>query len=625
MNFDCRSSVAEEAKALLRNASSGYGIKASLENKDNYNRIWARDSAVSGLAILSSGLEDLYPALQSSLSLLQSAAAANGQIPSNISLNENGEITAVSFGVPAGRTDAGFWWIIAAVSYLQVTQDEHFKPKVKQQCDAGFSLAKSWEFNGKGLMYVPMSSNWADEYVTHGYVLYDQVLRYWALSLAADFYENSIWKQEAAVIKAAIKQHFLLETSLEKSLYTQAQQDTLQDFDGHTSFIASFSPGDRVEKFDAWSIALLLLLDIPSAETNAKLKQAVLTVFEETNHIGIPAFWPMISEQDQLYQVLSLNHNYQFKNKPGHFHNGGIWPVVNGFLIAGLTVAGEPETAKLLMNALQKNLASFSSLNPFTEYLDMEEGLPSGVKNLCFSASGFLIALEATGNQPAFSKIILPKEVRDNNIFKTIRPAAAQILDELDFSVGEVLVIAVSGESGSGKTTLAKAFKSILSAQNKNVLLLHQDDYFRLPPQKNHQARLKNLGHIGPQEVRLELLDEHMRNIKKRLVKEVSVPRMNWETDIEEKVLTNVENINVVVVEGTYVQLLQEADYRIYINTHHSQTYQNRVSRGREKVTEFITQVLEKESAIISHQGLMADLILNDRLQVISNVLSTKS
>lgn len=625
MNFNSHSSIAEEAKALLRNAASGFGIKALSEVKDNYDRIWARDSAVSGLAILSSGLEDLYPALQSSLLLLQSAAAGNGQIPSNISLSENGEITAVSFGGPAGRTDAGFWWVIAAVSYLQTTQDDSFTLKVKQSCDAVFSLAKLWEFNGKGLMYVPMSSNWADEYVTHGYVLYDQILRYWALALAGDFYKNTTWKQEATTTKAAIKQHYLLETSLKKSLYTQAQQTVLQGFDGHTSFIASFSPGDRVEKFDAWSIALLLLLDIPSAETTKKLKQALLTVFEKSNQTGIPAFWPVISEQDPLYQVLSLNHNYQFKNKPGHFHNGGIWPVVNGFLIAGLTVAGEQETAELLMDALGKNLASFSTSNPFTEYFDLKEGKPGGVKSLCFSASGFLIALEALRDQPAFSKNILPKEVRDSSVFKTVQPAAGQILNELDFPVGEVTVIAVSGESGSGKTTLAKAFDSILTSKNYNVLLLHQDDYFRLPPQKNHQARLADFGHIGPQEVRLELLNDHIRSIKKRSIKEVLVPKMNWDMDTEEAKLIDVENINVVLVEGTYVQLLKEADYKIYISTHHSQTYQNRVSRGREKVTDFITKVLEKESAIISNQGLMADLILDNQLQITSNALSTKS
>jgi hypothetical protein len=42
---------------------------------------------------------------------------------------------------------------------------------------------EAWEFNNKGLLYVPLSGNWADEYITDGYVLYDQLLRVWALKV----------------------------------------------------------------------------------------------------------------------------------------------------------------------------------------------------------------------------------------------------------------------------------------------------------------------------------------------------------------------------------------------------------------------------------------------------------
>lgn len=622
MSLTVDSFVAEKAKAVLRNASSGLGIKASLEKKDNYDRIWARDSAVSGLAILSSQLKDLYPSLQSSLSLLHCAAAENGQIPSNISLDDNGKTAVVSFGGPAGRTDASFWWIIAAVAFLKQSQDEDFKEKVKQQCHTVFTLANTWEFNGRGLMYLPMSSNWADEYVTHGYVLYDQILRHWALAVAGDLFEEPTWQQKAVAVKASIKQHYLLETPLENSLYTQAQQQALQNFDGNASFIASFSPGDRVEKYDAWSIALLMLLDIPLPQTNAKLNQALLRVFEEGKQSGIPAFWPVIAQTDPLYQVLKLNHNYNFKNVPGHFHNGGIWPVVNGFLIAGLTIAGLHEMAGLLMDALQQHLASFNAQNPFTEYWDFYERKPGGVKNLCFSASGYLIAKNAIGNPYQFGENLLPRFKTEERVLNTIRPAAESILNELNFNAKEVTVVAIAGESGSGKTTLSKAFKAILTEKGQQVLLLHQDDYFKLPPKKNHAARVRDFAHIGPQEVRIDLLEEHIKNIKKKAIKEVSIPIMNWETDTEETLKTDVSDVNVILVDGTYVLLLTEVDYKIYINTHHSYTRNNRVSRNREEVTDFIEKVLEKESAIISGQACKADVILNDQLQILHNKLT---
>lgn len=619
MNLSNHLSLADKAKSVLKDASSISGIKASLEKKDNYNRVWARDSAVSGLAMISNQLKDLYPALRSSLTVLKKAAAANGQIPSNVSLNAHGEINGVSFGGSAGRTDAGFWWVVAAVSYLKQVNDEGFKLEVKQQCDAVFTLANTWEFNGRGLMYVPMSSNWADEYVTHGYVLYDQILRYWALAMAGDFFESNAWKQKALAVKASIKQHYLLETSLENSLYTQAQQEALQGFDLNTSFIASFSPGDRVEKFDAWSIALLMLLDIPSQQTNKKLNQALLCVFEEGKQRGIPAFWPVINPGDALYQSLQLNHNYHFKNEPGHFHNGGIWPVVNGFLIAGLTVANQHETAALLMDTLHAQLASFSTQNPFTEYWDFYKGNPGGVKNLCFSASGYLIAEEAMTNQQQFGQHILPQLVKEETVLNAIKPSAKKVLNQVDFRGKEVTVISVAGESGCGKTTLSKAIKAILTEKGCEVLLLHQDDYFRLPPKKNHEARLLDFKHIGPQEVRLDLLDEHIGFIKKRLVKEVSIPVMNWKTDTEESIKTNVDNVDVIVVDGTYVSLLKEVDFKIYINTHYTHTRNNRVNRNREEVTDFIESVLKEESAIIKSQAQMASLVLDNQLHIVSN------
>ncbi len=625
MNSVKHLSIADKAKLVLRDASSMRGIKASLEKKDNYDRVWARDSAVTGLAIMSNRLEELYPALHSSLVLLQKAAAANGQIPSNVSLNSNGEINSVSFGGPAGRTDAGFWWVIAAVSYLKQIDNEVFKAKVKQQCDAVFTLANTWEFNGRGLMYVPMSSNWADEYVTHGYVLYDQILRYWALAIAGDFFKSTGWRQKAVAVKASIKQHYLLETSLESSIYTQAQREALQGFDLSTSFIASFSPGDRVEKFDAWSIALLMLLDIPSAETNAKLNQALLQVFKESKQRGIPAFWPMITKYDLLYRSLQFNHNYHFKNEPGHFHNGGIWPVVNGFLIAGLTIADQHETAALLMDTLHAQLASFSTQNPFTEYWDFYKGNPGGVKNLCFSASGYLIAEEAMNNQQQFGKNILPQLVKEETVLNAIKPAAKKILNQVDFRGKEVTVISVAGESGCGKTTLSKAIKTVLTEKGCQVLLLHQDDYFYLPPKKNHDARVRDFSHIGPQEVRLDLLDEHISDIKKRVVKEVSIPVMNWETDTEESIKTDVGNVDVIVVDGTYVSLLKEVDFKIYINTPYTHTRNNRVNRNREEVTDFIENVLEKESSIIKSQATMASLVLDNQLQIVSSRQTTSN
>lgn len=616
MDLVSQSVIKKKAIQVIKDASSEFGIKASTEQKDNYNNIWTRDSAVTGLAILTNQIKEAYPALKTSLVLLQKVAAKNGQIPSNITVNDIGNITKVSFGGSVGRTDAGFWWIICSILYLQQQPDPEFKKTVLSQCKAIFKLATTWEFNGKGLMYLPMSSNWADEYITHGYVLYDQILRYWALELSGNFFLKEKWKKKAGSTKIAIKQHYLFEAELDGSLYTEAQRKSLTELNLKKSFVASFSPGDRVEKYDAWSIALLLLLNIPSLSTQKKLTSSLLSIFEQTGNKGVPAFWPVISKTDPEYTTLKFNHHYRFKNLPGHFHNGGIWPVVNGFLITGLCIAEEYEVAQALMTALHQQLKSSLSDAPFSEYYDLQNSTASGVINLCFSASGYLLATSAMENHQQFKTALQLFPVDEIAVTEQFKQAAQDIYDCLKPDFNKITAISISGESGSGKTTLSMAFKEILEAKGFHIQVLHQDDYFKLPPITNHEARLKDFTQIGPQEVRLNLLDEHIKKIKTQQNANLTIPYMDWIKDTEESREIKIEGVNIVLIDGTYSLLLQNTDYRVFVNTTYKQTKRNRIKRNREVVTEFIEKVLEKESEIIQQHKELAHIIINDKLQV---------
>ena len=72
-----------------------------------------------------------------------------------------------------------------------------------------FSLMDAWEFNGKHLLYVPQSGDWADEYIQHGYILFDQLLRVWALRLAASVYRQTRWDEKANAILHGYPKEFL--------------------------------------------------------------------------------------------------------------------------------------------------------------------------------------------------------------------------------------------------------------------------------------------------------------------------------------------------------------------------------------------------------------------------------
>lgn len=607
-----------KAVQLLQEASFKNGIKASLEVSDNYNRVWARDSAVAALSILSAELQPLYPAIKSSILLLMTCSAENGQIPSNVEVDENENVQSISFGGPVGRTDASFWWLIMAIQFLQKEPNNDLKSAVKIKADAIFQLSNSWEFNYKHLIYVPLSGNWADEYVTHGYVLYDQILRFWAFDLAADFFNQTNWKEKADKIRSSIKQHFLLETDFQGTIFTEAMKKSLSKIDLEKDFISSFTPADFITNLDAWSVGLLLLLKIPSQVTTKKLVNSLKRIFIASKSKGIPAFYPFIEPESSLYQQLELNHNFRFKNYPGHFHNGGIWPVINGFLIAGLMQVAEDKFAYELYQALENQLLKVKDTAPFTEYFDGINGKANGVKNLCYSSSGYILAFQAICHSNEFKDRILFSQTLQAQIFEKIKNPVSNIIKHLNFKKVKTTVVAIAGESGSGKTTLANYLQLQLQQMGYKVIVLHQDEYFKLPPKKNHLARIDNFEAIGPQEVKLEVIDDHIEIIRNQLQNTLSVPHMNWVSDIEERKFLDISKTDVLIVEGTYTSLLKYPDYKLFIDTNYVQTRQNRIKRNRERVTDFIEKVLKKESEIIRSHKKLATLILDDQLNIIS-------
>ena len=80
MNSNPTHLLEDRAWQVIEAAAQGYGIKASAITHDNYNRVWARDAVVTGLAILANEKKSLYPSFLQSLQYLQKAAAPNGQI-----------------------------------------------------------------------------------------------------------------------------------------------------------------------------------------------------------------------------------------------------------------------------------------------------------------------------------------------------------------------------------------------------------------------------------------------------------------------------------------------------------------------------------------------------------------
>ncbi len=187
---------------------------------------------------------------------------------------------------------------------------------------------------------------------------------------------------------------------------------------------------------------------------------------------------------------------------------------------------------------------------------------------------------------------------------------ASLLINDYGVGAGERSVIAIAGESGSGKTIAAVSLQRGLSAAGIAVTALHQDDYFRRPPRANHEHRKHDLGSVGPQEVDLELLRDHVAAFRAS-ASNVGVPQVDYAGD---RFLTSRADFSTdaaLVVEGTYVLRLDDIDVRIFLEATSDDTRERRRLRNRDLHEPFVEQVLAIEHDLIAPQAAAAHIVID--------------
>ncbi|MCK4660687.1 MAG: hypothetical protein KAV82_14290 [Phycisphaerae bacterium] len=193
------------------------------------------------------------------------------------------------------------------------------------------------------------------------------------------------------------------------------------------------------------------------------------------------------------------------------------------------------------------------------------------------------------------------------------RQAAAQllpiVLERLALSA-ETVVVTIAGESGSGKSETALCLAAVLAVEGRQCLVLAQDDYFRLPPKSNHRQRVEDISWVGPCEVRLDLLAEHITALCERPDQRLAKPLARFDEDRIDCEIIEPGDRDVVIAEGTYTTLLPGIDIRVFIDRDYHQTKKARLARARDPDLAFLEQVLEIEHREISQHKVLADVII---------------
>lgn len=175
-------------------------------------------------------------------------------------------------------------------------------------------------------------------------------------------------------------------------------------------------------------------------------------------------------------------------------------------------------------------------------------------------------------------------------------------------------IVLIAGESGSGKSVTAISLQKELLKTGVDALVLHQDDYFHLPPASNHAAREADISRVGPQEVDLALLQAHLDAFANGDT-HITKPLVHYkENQILQETL-NIAPYRVLIIEGTYALLLARADLHIFMERNYRDTLPNRKARMRDVASEFVEQVLEVEHGIIAPMVEKAHILIRKNYQ----------
>lgn len=372
----------KRSTSLLRSACTPWGIKASLGNLDNYGAIFTRDAVMVGIAGLLLKDETIIEGFKNTLIYLKKLQGKQGQIASNYTMKD-GEVSKVSFGTLSPKIDACTWYLIGVGLLLKEGRIE--QTDFEESVEKTIGLLEAWEYNGKHLVYIPKGGNWADEYVYEGYIFYDQILRAWGLALLAPMYQNKTWADKSDAILACLDKKYRDESS--------------------SYYHSSFYPGGVFKHFDLAAHALAgIIFPKENLFLNGALDWIVETFMDKNN--CPPAFFPAITETDSEWATLRNYHLFEFKNKPHHYHNGGIWWIWLGWLAIGLSIQKKEKSVEKLLEISFEYLDNAEHFD-FEEYVSADSLELHGTKKLCYTATG-IIFLCLCDNSSDFSTIKPP-------------------------------------------------------------------------------------------------------------------------------------------------------------------------------------------------------------------------
>jgi len=349
-----------------------------------YPEPYTRDLLISILGIAVSGNQKLLDSVRKVLETLAKNQTLRGHITSLVHDKED-----------RGASDTTPLFLLGVGIFRKVSNEPGFLQEAVQKA---FTWMDYQSPSDRHLVAQQPTSDWRDEQWVTGYGLYVNTLVYSYLRI---FGQNE---------KADFVRHEMSRFTISSDANHRHVHEGLVV--KHKPYYAFWSYKiHSSERFDLLGNCLAILSGIASSSRANDIVSWIeeeCAAMLERGDLAVdlpPNFFPYINPNDPDWHPRD-----SIFNKPGEYHNGGIWPFICGFYVAALVAAKRYKLAEEKLESLTQ-LVKISSSGTidfgFNEWIKAQDGKPRGQDWQTWSASMYLYAAKCVEEKstPFFDEI----------------------------------------------------------------------------------------------------------------------------------------------------------------------------------------------------------------------------
>ncbi|MGJ5817366.1 glycoside hydrolase 100 family protein [Paludibaculum fermentans] len=336
-----------------------------------YPEPYTRDLMISALGILVTGNEVLTDALRRTLKALAANQTPLGHIPS-LANDPNDR----------GASDSTPLFLLGLALFRQ----SEYEPAFLEEAAAKALRWMQYQSPDDMVMVAQLpTSDWRDEQWVLGYGLFVNTLVYGYLMLFGEH-------ESAARLRGLMNRLEVVSDVRDPHVHEGLVMPSRPYYALYSYKIYNS------DRFDLLGNSLAILTGIASRERSRNMiawVEAECQTMWETGDLAVnlpPCLFPFILRDDPDWRP-----RYEQYNRPGDYHNGGVWPFVCGLYIAACVAAGRMGLARRKLVALTELVKPWHENEAewgFNEWIKAQTGQPSGRDWQTWSAAMYLYAAE---------------------------------------------------------------------------------------------------------------------------------------------------------------------------------------------------------------------------------------